>query len=218
MQLDKTAVEHLTDRQQQILGFVRSHLEQQGRPPTRAEIAHAFGFRSANAAEEHLRALARKGVLNLDAGTARGISLPGASSATGAPRGLRLPVLGQVAAGAPILAQEHIEREIDVDPALFQPRADFLLRVRGESMRDAGIVDGDLLAVTRTSVVRHGEIAVVRIDEEVTVKYFDRDAGGNIVLRAANPAFAAIVVRDDGRNVQIEGRAVGVLRTSLGRG
>lgn len=212
-------MEHLTDRQQQILGFVRSHLEQQGRPPTRAEIASAFGFRSANAAEEHLRALARKGVLNLDAGTARGISLPGASGTTAnAPRGLRLPVLGQVAAGAPILAQEHIEREIDVDPALFQPRADFLLKVRGESMRDAGIVDGDLLAVTRTAVVRHGEIAVVRIDEEVTVKYFDRDASGNIVLRAANPDFAPIVVRDDGRNVQIEGRAVGVLRTSLGRG
>lgn len=209
-------MEHLTDRQQQILAFVRSHLDQHGRPPTRAEIASAFGFRSANAAEEHLRALARKGVLNLDAGTARGISLPDGN--TGArPRRL-LPLLGQVAAGAPILAQQHIERELEVDPTLFQPPADFLLRVRGDSMRDAGILDGDLLAVSHTGVVRHGEIAVVRIDEEVTVKYFDRAPDGAIVLRAANPAFGPIHIRDDGRSVQIEGRAVGVLRTGLGRG
>lgn len=206
-------MDRLTLRQQQILDFVSTHLEQQGRPPTRAEIAGAFGFRSANAAEEHLRALARKGVLLLDAGTARGISLPATSGTPGRIEQAGLPLLGQVAAGAPILAQEHIERQLPVDPLLFKPRADFLLRVRGQSMRDAGILDGDLLAVQRTPVVADGQIAVVRLDEEVTVKRFER-RDGRIRLLPANADFAPIEL-DGNTVVAIEGRVVGVLRLDL---
>ena len=159
----------LTSRQQQVLDFIRGFMETEGLPPTRAEIAEAIGFRSVNAAEEHLRALVRKGVLTILPGVARGIRLGGRG---GRPQGL--PIIGRVAAGQPLFAEENVEGRCRVDPNLFRPRADYLLRVRGMSMRDAGILDGDLLAVHRTPEAASGSIVVARIDDELTVKRFRR--------------------------------------------
>lgn len=156
----------LTARQQQIYDMIREHIGQSGMPPTRAEIARTLGFKSPNAAEEHLKAMARKGVIEIVTGASRGIRLlmEEAEEETG------LPLIGRVAAGEPLLAQEHIESHYRVDPALFRPHADFLLRVSGMSMKDIGIVDGDLLAVHKTQDVRNGQVVVARIDDEVTVK------------------------------------------------
>lgn len=213
----------LTPRQRQILDFIEQHHASDGRPPTRVEIASAFGFRSANAAEEHLRALARKGVIRLDGGRARGIGLLRAATndlrereRTGPPSGT-LPLIGQVAAGAPILAAEHIEDHVPVDPGLFKPRADFLLRVRGMSMRDAGILDGDLLAVRRTAQVQSGQIAVVRIGDEVTVKYWIVD-DTQVLLKPANPDFPVLCLSRPAVDLHIEGLAVGVLRRGMDGG
>ena len=167
---------NLTPRQRQILELIRRQVDRTGFPPTRAEIADLLGFRSANAAEEHLRALARKGVIELRKGTSRGIRL-----LQSAPIG-RLPVVGRVAAGSPILAQEHVEDHYAVDPVLFHPRADYLLRVQGMSMRDAGILDGDLLAVHATPQAENGQIVVVRLEDEVTVKRFRRQGYNNLSL------------------------------------
>jgi repressor LexA len=202
----------LTPRQSQILGFIRRHIQETGFPPTRAEIARALGFRSVNAAEDHLRALVRRGAIELLPGTSRGIRLTKPAG-----DGVGLPVVGRVAAGRPILAEEHIEDRYQIDPALFRLRADYLLRVRGSSMRDAGILDGDLLAVHRTPEAENGQIVVARLEDEVTVKRFRRHARWRhrVQLVAENPAFEPIQVDLRTQSLVIEGRGVGVLRVGL---
>lgn len=195
----------LTDRQQQILTLIRAHLAATGMPPTRAEIAKALGFRSATAAEDHLQALARKGAIALTPGASRGIRVLVDDTPSG------LPVVGRVAAGAPILAQEHIETHCRVESELFTPRADYLLHVKGMSMRDAGILDGDLLAVHRSTEAHNGQVVVARLDDEVTVKRFQRQ-GSIVRLLAENPEFAPIVVDLRQQSLVIEGIGVGVLR------
>ena len=192
----------LTSRQQEILDFIRNSLEVLGAPPTRAEIAQAFGFASHNAAEEHLKALAKKGLIVLEPGSARGIRLV---------EQLGLPLIGSVAAGSPILAVENVQARYALDAALFSPRADFLLRVRGLSMINAGIFDGDLLAVHRCAEARNGQIVVARLDEDVTVKRF-RQHGPVIELIAENPDFEPIIVDTREQQVAIEGVAVGLIR------
>jgi repressor LexA len=198
----------LTARQQQILDWIRAHLERTGMPPTRAEIAAGLGFRTASSAEDHLRALARKGALELTPGASRGLRL------TELPElpGTGLPLVGRVAAGSPVLAAEHIERHVRLDAALFTPRADYLLRVHGLSMKNAGILDGDLLAVHKSADARSGQIVVARIGDEVTVKRLRRE-GARVLLVAENPDFAPIVV--DGRRepLTIEGIGVGLIRS-----
>ena len=183
-------------------------MEAEGFPPTRAEIADALGFRSVNAAEDHLKALARKGALSVLPGTSRGIRLPGG----GAPR-RGVPIIGQVAAGRPILAEANVQGHCQLDPGLFRPRADYLLRVRGMSMRDAGILDGDLLAVHRTPEAAGGEIVVARVDDEVSVKRFRR-RGHTVRLMPENEDYEPIVV--DLRRVAlvIEGIGVGIIRNT----
>jgi len=197
----------LTARQQQILAFIRGQVEEKGSAPTREEICRAFGFRSPYAAECHLRALARKGAIDLVSGSARGIRLP-----AGAGPAEEIPLVGRVAAGAPILATGHVEDHYRIDPRMFHPRPDYLLRVRGESMRDAGILDGDLLAVCESREARNGQIVVARIEDEVTVKYFQR-AGDRVRLLPANPDFAPVEIGPGGRELVIEGIGVGVVRT-----
>lgn len=194
----------LTERQAEILDLIRGAIEETGMPPTRAEIARSLGFRSANAAEEHLRALARKGVIELVPGASRGIRL--------AEEDLGLPVVGKVAAGHPILAEQNIERHYRMDPSLFRPKAHYLLTVQGMSMRDAGILDGDLLAVHRTPEVRNGQIIVARLnDEEVTVKRY-RQRGREVWLLPENPEFEPIHVDLAVQQMVIEGVVVGVIR------
>lgn len=222
----------LTHRQRQILEFIRQCRRETGYPPTRAEIAEAFGFRSVNAAVDHLKALARHGVIALKPGASRGIRLldepnePAAGSGAetlaepvtvSSREPLSLPVVGQVAAGSPILAEEHIEDYHAIDPVLFHPRADYLLRVRGLSMRDAGILDGDLLAVHCTPESQNGQILVVRIDDEVTVKRFrrSRELPYQVELLAENPAFASLQIDLREQALVIEGLGVGVLRLGL---
>lgn len=192
----------LTARQAEILAFIRQRIADEGSPPTRADIVRAFGFRSPNAAEAHLRALANKGVITLTPGAARGIRLKDAQG---------VPLVGRVAAGAPILAIEHIEHYVPVTPGLFNPSPDYLLRVHGESMRDAGILDGDLLAVRRTQEVYNGQIIVARMDDEVTVKRFRRN-DHDVELLPENPAFSVIKVDLRDTDFVIEGLAVGVIR------
>ena len=192
----------LTSRQQEILDFIRNSLEVLGAPPTRAEIAQAFGFASHNAAEEHLKALAKKGLIVLEPGSARGIRLV---------EQLGLPLIGSVAAGSPILAVENVQARYALDAALFSPRADFLLRVRGLSMINAGIFDGDLLAVHRCAEARNGQIVVARLDDDVTVKRF-RQHGPVIELIAENPDFEPIIVDTREQQIEIEGIAVGLIR------
>jgi len=199
----------LTVRQQEILDWIRSHLETNGMPPTRAEIAAGLGFRTASSAEDHLRALARKGALELLPGASRGLRL---KSTTELP-GSGLPLVGRVAAGHPILAAEHIERRVRIEPTLFTPTADYLLRVRGTSMKDAGILDGDLLAVHKTSDARSGQIVVARLGEDVTVKRLKRH-GAQVLLMAENQEFAPIVVDGKRDALVIEGIGVGVIRAT----
>jgi len=208
----------LTDRQQQILDLIRQTVTRTGFPPTRAEIAQALGFRSPNAAEDHLKALARKGAIELTAGASRGIRLKDAATApaqTSLPipalAQLLLPLVGRVAAGSPILAAEHVEREVGVDPSLFAQAPDYLLKVRGMSMRDAGILEGDLLAVKKASEARNGQIVVARIGDDVTVKRLQRQ-NGHIELLPENPDFETIVVKAD-QEFALEGIAVGLIRT-----
>ena len=202
----------LTARQQQILDWIRSHLEATGLPPTRAEIAAGLGFSTPSSAEDHLQALARKGVIELVPGASRGLRL---RDLPGVPQQGTLPLVGRVAAGQPILAVENVEARYRVDPALFSPRADYLLRVRGESMRNAGICDRDLLAVHRTSDVRTGQVVVARLGDEVTVKRFRR-RGNAVQLEAENPDFAPIEVDLRRETLAIEGIAVGVIRNGKG--
>jgi repressor LexA len=195
----------LTARQNQVLLFIREFMRKQGFPPTRAEIAKGLGFRSVNAAEDHLKALVRKEAIEMLAGTSRGIRLLEDSAEAG------LPVVGRVAAGRPILAEQHIQRHYQVDSRLFRPRAHYLLRVKGQSMRDAGILDGDLLAVHRRPTAENGEIVVARIDDEVTVKRFRR-RGSTVRLMAENADFSPIVVDLRREPLVIEGIGVGVIR------
>ena len=192
----------LTPRQQEILELIQRRIDESGMPPTRAEIAKRLGFRSANAAEDHLRALARKGMIELLPGAARGIRLTD-------PPGL--PVVGRVAAGSPILAQEHIEGRYRLDSGLFHPKPHYLLRVRGMSMRDAGILDGDLLAVHRSPDVHNGQIVVARVGEEVTVKRY-RQKGSEVWLLPENPDFQPIVLDASSPALMLEGVVVGVIR------
>jgi len=210
----------LTARQQEILDLIRAQIQRTGFPPTRVEIAQALGFRSPNAAEDHLKALARKGAITLTAGASRGIRLaepPPSAVSDAALAGtetlsLLLPIVGRVAAGSPILAAEHIEREIGVEPSLFSTTPDYLLRVRGLSMRDAGILDGDLLAVRKSPEARNGQIVVARIGDDVTVKRLHRQ-GSVLQLLPENPDFSPIVVRP-GDDFAIEGIAVGLIRNT----
>jgi len=222
----------LTPRQQEIFELIQRAIATTGAPPTRAEIATQLGFRSVNAAEEHLQALARKGVIELVGGTSRGIRLKagtlrslhdgrrGRASAAGSSlplpglEQLVLPLVGRVAAGQPILAQEHVEQTYAVEPSLFARKPDYLLRVRGMSMRDAGILDGDLLAVARAREARNGQIVVARLGDEVTVKRFQRNAQG-IALLAENPDFAPILVGPDTGDFELEGLAVGLIRNGF---
>ena len=201
----------LTPRQQQILELIRSHIRETGVPPTRVEIARTFGFRSANAAEDHLRALARHGAIELTRGRSRGIRL--VEHAAAANDG-ELPIIGRVAAGSPILAAAHIEDACPANPDLFRPRADYLLRVSGSSMRDAGILDGDLLAVHATSEVGDGQIVVARLGDDVTVKRLHRDARWSyrVHLVPENPSFEPILVDLREQALIIEGIGVGVIR------
>ena len=197
----------LTPRQQEILDFIKSTLEVLGAPPTRMEISSAFGFASPNAAEDHLKALAKKGAIVLEPGSARGIRLV---------EQLGLPLIGSVAAGSPILAVENVQGRYAFDAGMFSPKADFLLKVRGTSMIDIGMFDGDLLAVHKTNQARDGQIVVARIDEEVTVKRLDR-SGGQIKLIAENPDFQPIIVNPEEVEFAIEGIAVGLIRGAISK-
>lgn len=217
----------LTARQQQVLALIQSAIERTGAPPTRAEIASALGFRSANAAEEHLQALARKGVIELVGGTSRGIRLQSDTlRSLNASRvkqfalplpnlsQLTLPLIGRVAAGSPILAQEHVDKTYVLEAHLFAHRPDYLLKVRGMSMRDAGILDGDLLAVQRSAEAKNGQIVVARLGDEVTVKRLRRSRSG-IELVPENPDFDVIHVHPHQEDFQIEGLAVGLIRNTM---
>lgn len=203
----------LTARQTEILNLIRDAIIEHGAPPTRAEICQQLGFKSPNAAEEHLRALARKGAIEMVPGTSRGIRLLGESGLLNkSARGL--PLIGRVAAGSPLLAEENIENHYQLDASMFHPRADYLLRVQGESMRGIGILDNDLLAVHRTTEVSNGQIVVARIEDEVTVKRFHRKEAHSksIQLLPENPDFDPIEVDLQSSSFAIEGLAVGVLR------
>jgi len=198
----------LTARQQQILDLIKSHIEDTGYPPTRAEIAKILGFKSANAAEEHLKALARKGAIEMVAGASRGIRLPEAQQG--------LPIIGRVAAGSPILAQEHVESHCNIPDSFFSPRADYLLTVHGMSMKNIGILDGDLLAVHNTDQAKNGDIVVARIEDEVTVKRFKRERNQAIVeLWPENEDFDVIKVDLRDANFAIEGLSVGIIRQNI---
>jgi len=209
-------MDELTDRQSEILKLIRELMEVSGYPPTRAEIAERMGFKSVNAAEQHLRALEKKGAIDIAEGASRGIRLRDAKpSGRGGARLMELPVVGRVAAGSPMLAEEHLQGSYQIDPNLFTPRADYLLKVRGLSMRDAGILEGDLLAVHKTQDVRTGQIVVARLADEVTVKRLRR-RGQAVQLLPENPDFEPIEVDPRRDNLTIEGLAVGVIRNGRG--
>ncbi|MBF9001924.1 MULTISPECIES: transcriptional repressor LexA [Vibrio] len=203
----------LTPRQQQVFDLIKTKIEESGMPPTRAEIARELGFRSANAAEEHLKALARKQVIEIVPGASRGIRILLDTAANDTPEEQGLPLIGQVAAGEPILAQEHVEAHYQVDRAMFRPNADFLLRVHGESMKKIGIMDGDLLAVHKTQDVRNGQVVVARVEDDVTVKRLERK-GSTVLLHAENDDFAPIEVDLTCQQLTIEGIAVGIIRNT----
>ena len=197
-------MEKLTARQSEVLQLIKDHIGETGYPPTRADIARELGFKSPNAAEEHLKALARKGAIEIIAGASRGIRLP---------ESLGIPIIGRVAAGSPILAEAHIEDYCDMPAAIFSPSADYFLRVKVDSMINAGIFDDDLLAVHRTTAVRNGQIVVARIGDEVTVKRFQQQKSKfHISLLAENPDYAPIEVDLREQEFAIEGLSVGVLR------
>jgi len=200
----------LTSRQTEILDFIREVVKSTGMPPTRAEISTQFGFRSPNAAEEHLRALERKGAIEISSGTARGIHL--AEQLSGVMQSIMaLPLIGRVAAGSPILAEQNVDRNVPVDPEMFRPKADYLLKVKGLSMKDIGILDGDYLAVHSQKEARNGQVVVARLENDVTVKRFFKK-GHMVELVAENADFKPIEVdlRED--PFEIEGLAVGVIR------
>jgi repressor LexA len=199
----------LTARQSEVLALIRDHLNRYGMPPTRAEIADELGFRSPNAADDHLKALARKGAISLTPGASRGVRvLDNWVTAH------HLAVVGRVAAGNPVFCEQHIEDHVQIDAAVFKPKADYLLRVTGDSMRDAGILDKDLLAVRMTRDVTNGQIVVARINDEVTVKRFKR-RGRQVELRPENPDYPVITVDLSSNEFEIEGVGVGVLRKDI---
>lgn len=201
-------MQKLTARQQEILDLIRRYIDETGYPPTRADIANELGFKSANAAEEHLKALARKGAIEMIAGASRGIRIPGMQEG--------LPIVGRVAAGSPILAEQHIEDRANIPANFFSPAADYLLRVHGDSMIDIGIFDGDLLAVHRTPTASNGEIVVARIDNEVTVKRLKRSSDpSKLLLIAENADYAPIEVNLREQEFAIEGLSVGVIRQQI---
>ncbi|MAI42443.1 MAG: transcriptional repressor LexA [Candidatus Azotimanducaceae bacterium] len=194
----------LTARQSEVLGFIRTYIDDTGYPPTRADIANELGFKSANASEEHLKALARKGAIEIIPGTSRGIKLPDSAG---------IPIVGRVAAGNPILAKEHIEDYCEIPPNFFRPYADYLLTVRGDSMVDGGILDGDLLAVHRTTEVNNGDLVVARIEDEVTVKRFQKGRKRDqITLLPENNNYSPIVIDLRRQSFAFEGLGVGILR------
>ena len=197
--------EKLTTRQSEILDVIKTNIKETGFPPTRVEIAQYFGFKSPNAAEDHLRALERKGYITIMPGSSRGIQIVGTDEDMG------IPIVGKVAAGQPILAQEYIEDRVEVDPSLFNPSADYFLRVEGMSMKDVGILEDDLLAVHMTKNVRKGQIIVARIGDEVTVKRFEKK-GNSVLLHPENSDFKTIKVNLKEESFEVEGLAVGVLR------
>jgi repressor LexA len=200
-------MEQLTQRQQQVLAVIRQHIDDTGYPPTRADIARQLGFKSANAAEEHLKALARKGAIEIIPGASRGIRLPESAG---------IPIVGRVAAGSPVLAQEHIEEYCDLPPEFFKPAADYFLRVTGDSMIDVGIFDGDLLAVHSTETATNGDIVVARIDDEVTVKRLRQTRDRHrLELLPENADYAPIQVDLREQAFAIEGLSVGVLRRGI---
>jgi len=196
----------LTNRQNDVFNCIKDHIEETGYPPTRADIAKKLGFKSTNAAEEHLKALAKKGAIEIIPGTSRGIRIPSLEQQEPG-----LPIVGRVAAGSPILAQEHIEEHCTISSNFFSPSADYLLRVQGTSMKDIGIMDGDLLAVHQCTEARNGQIVVARIDDEVTVKRYQRD-GNTIQLIAENQEFSPIIIDLTQQELAIEGLGVGVIR------
>lgn len=199
-------MQELTSRQQEILDLIRSHIDETGYPPTRAEIAERLGFKSANAAEEHLKALARKGAIEMVAGASRGIRLPDQQQQG-------IPVIGRVAAGSPILAEQHIEDYCQIPANFFHPSVDYFLQVRGDSMKDAGIMNGDLLAVHSTTQVRNGQIVVARIEDEVTVKRYQKGRNAHqLTLLPENDDYAPIEVDLREKTCSIEGISVGVIR------
>ncbi|HMN43596.1 MAG TPA: transcriptional repressor LexA [Povalibacter sp.] len=207
----------LSSRQLEVLAFIEQFMAAHGMPPTRGEIAAGLGLKNRQGIDQHLRALAGKGALELAPGISRGIRLPGVSSGIRmktADTGNGLPLLGRIAAGSPILALGNVEDRIAIDPALFRPRAHFLLRVRGDSMKDADILDRDLLAVHRTSQISDGQIVVARIGDEATVKYYRRQ-GDRVRLEPANAAYKPIEIDLQRQELTIEGLAVGVIRTGL---
>jgi repressor LexA len=200
-------MEKLTQRQQQVLDIVRQHIDETGYPPTRADIAQKLGFKSANAAEEHLKALARKGAIEMIAGASRGIRLPESSG---------IPIIGRVAAGNPVLAEAHIEDYCDLPANFFKPRADYFLTVQGDSMIEVGILDGDLLAVHSTPVAKNGDIIVARIENEVTVKRLQRTNQKHLLhLLPENKDYQPIIVDLREQAFAIEGLSVGVLRRGI---
>ena len=201
----------LTPRQEEVLKLIKDTIADTGMPPTRAEIAKELGFKSANAAEEHLKALARKGVIEILAGTSRGIRLNLSEEEKAEEAGL--PLIGKVAAGEPVLAIENIENRYQVDATMFQPEAHFLLRIDGESMKNIGIMDGDLLAVHKTNQARNGQVVVARVDESVTVKRFEK-SGSQVLLHAENDDFVPIKVDLNMQPLNIEGIAVGIIRNN----
>ena len=197
-------MEKLTPRQAEVLAFIKSHIDETGYPPTRADIAKELGFKSANASEEHLKALARKGAIEMIPGTSRGIKLPESEG---------IPIVGRVAAGNPILAEEHIEDYCELPASFFNPAADYLLQVRGDSMIECGILDGDLLAVHRTKQVSNGDIVVARIEDEVTVKRFRKGRSKHqVTLEPENQDYSPIEVDLRHQDFEIEGLGVGILR------
>ena len=216
----------LTRKQLEVLAFIRRFMESDGLPPTRGEIAEGLGLKNRQGIDQHLRALESKGVIELVPGISRGIrvreefvSAPARLARAPSRSSSSLPLLGRIAAGAPILASSHIEEHVTVDASLFKPHADFLLRVRGDSMKDADILDHDLLAVHQTSQVRNGQIVVARLvdEDEATVKYYRRQ-GHTVRLEPANAAYRPIEIDLREQELSIEGLAVGVIRTSLNRG
>lgn len=197
-------MENLTQRQQQVFDYIISYQEDNGMPPTRAEIALKLGFKSPNAAEEHLKALARKGAIEMIPGASRGIRIPDSHSG--------IPIIGSVAAGSPILAAEHIQNYVDFPASMFSPKADYLLRVRGTSMKDIGILEDDLIAVHKTDQVRNGDIVVARVGDDVTVKRFFKNQN-TVTLVAENAEFSDILVDLAIDEFAVEGKYVGVIRT-----
>ena len=205
------ARKQLTERQQEIFDFVKNHISTTGMPPTRVEIAREIGFKSPNAAEEHLKALARKGYIEMLSGTSRGIRI--LVNDEEAANEDSLPLIGRVAAGTPIEAIEHIEDHYPVSGTMFNPTADYLLRVNGNSMENIGILDGDLLAVHKTKIAKNGQVVVARVDDEVTVKRLEKK-GNLIYLHSENDELEAIVVDPRLEYIEIEGIAVGVIRSN----